>query len=60
MDDSALVLCPYCLQQVELFVDPETRGTYVEDCELCCHPWRVEVARDPEGNPLVTITRADD
>jgi hypothetical protein len=38
--------CPYCFQRVELFVDPDTEGSYVEDCEICCRPWQITVARD--------------
>lgn len=58
MDDATQVQCPYCLQMVELWVDPDTRGQYVEDCEVCCRPWRVDVARDEDGNLQVTVTRA--
>lgn len=58
MDDATQVQCPYCLQLVELWVDPETRGQYVEDCEVCCRPWRVDVTRDDDGTLHVTVTRA--
>ncbi len=58
MDDATLVQCPYCLQMVELWVDPDTRGQYIEDCEVCCRPWRVNVARDDDGTLHVTVTRA--
>jgi hypothetical protein len=45
-DDSASVRCPYCREKVVLYVDPETDGTYVEDCEVCCRPWQVTVSRE--------------
>ncbi|MBK9071428.1 MAG: CPXCG motif-containing cysteine-rich protein [Myxococcales bacterium] len=47
--DSAQVQCPYCLETVELLIDPETKGSYVEDCEVCCRPWQVTVSRRPQG-----------
>ena len=53
------VVCPYCHQFVELWVDPETVGVFVEDCEVCCRPWRVVVRRDPESAEVyLEVTRA--
>jgi hypothetical protein len=46
MEDTVRVRCPYCREWVELYVDPDTRGTYVEDCAVCCRPWTVMVERD--------------
>ena len=45
MDSTVIVICPYCFERVELFVDPDTEGSYVEDCEVCCRPWQVTVFR---------------
>lgn len=58
MEDSVRVQCPWCLEPVELWIDPETRGSFVEDCEVCCRPWQVHVDRDEEGRPVVRVTRA--
>lgn len=58
MDDHPMVQCPYCLQWVEIDLDPETRGTMVQDCEVCCRPWQVHVDRDERGDPVLTVTRA--
>ena len=55
---SPLVQCPYCGEEIEFFVDPGTVGSYVEDCEVCCRPWAVQVSRDEEGNPQVFVDRA--
>jgi hypothetical protein len=44
MADQFLVTCPYCGEQVEIYVEPDTRGTLVQDCEVCCNPWRVRVS----------------
>lgn len=40
------VRCPYCREQIELYVDPDTAGTFVEDCEVCCRPWQVTAWRE--------------
>ncbi|MCA9530629.1 MAG: CPXCG motif-containing cysteine-rich protein [Myxococcales bacterium] len=58
MDDTVTVYCPYCGAATELYVDPETTGAFVEDCALCCNPWRVEASRDEEGNLTAHVERA--
>lgn len=31
--------CPYCWEEISFVLDPSVhRQTYVEDCEVCCHP----------------------
>ena len=31
--------CPYCWEQISMVLDTSVKGqTYVEDCEVCCHP----------------------
>ena len=40
------VRCPYCRERVELYVDPDTQGAFVEDCEVCCRPWQVTAWRE--------------
>jgi hypothetical protein len=52
------VQCPYCRERVELYIDPETSGTIVQDCDVCCHPWEISIDRDPTGEPHVTVNRA--
>lgn len=57
MEDVVRVRCPYCREWVELYVDPDTQGTLVEDCAVCCRPWTVSVMR--EGDRLrVQVSRA--
>ena len=56
--DSAEVQCPYCMEIVELYVDPDTTGELVEDCAICCRPWAVTVAREPDGQLYVAVNRA--
>jgi hypothetical protein len=58
MEDQFFVTCPYCGEEVEIYVEPDVRGTYVQDCEVCCNPWRVRVVRRG-GERSVEIARAD-
>ncbi len=45
VDTSATVACPYCGEMVtiELDVGGGAHQRYVQDCEVCCRPWQVEV-----------------
>jgi len=58
MEDAFLVTCPYCGEDVEIYVEPDVRGSFVQDCEVCCNPWRVRVWRE-DGERQVDIARAD-
>jgi hypothetical protein len=58
MLDSATVTCPWCFEAVELTVEPDVEGAFVQDCEVCCHPWTVHVRRDEDGEIAVDIDRA--
>ena len=58
MEDTFPVTCPYCGEDVEIYVEPEMRGSFVQDCEVCCNPWRVRVWRE-DGERQVEIGRAD-
>ena len=58
MDDLFLVTCPYCGEQTEIFVEADTTGSFVQDCEVCCNPWRVSVSRDGDATD-VQVSRAD-
>jgi len=56
--DEFLVTCPYCGEQVEISVEEDVRGSFVQDCEVCCNPWRVRVIGARE-NRSVDVARAD-
>jgi hypothetical protein len=58
MADEFLVICPYCGEQVEIYLEPDTRGLLVQDCEVCCNPWRVRVSGRGE-NRSIEVWRAD-
>lgn len=61
-DTRADVSCPYCGADNEIALDPGsgTRQSYVEDCQVCCRPWEVRVAYQPDGSAWVTADPADD
>jgi hypothetical protein len=56
--DNFTVECPYCGEQVEIYVESDVSGAFVQDCEVCCNPWRVRVrGRDEERE--IDVMRAD-
>lgn len=58
MEDVARVRCPYCREVVELYVDPDTQGSFIEDCAVCCRPWMVTAERDEKRRLRVRASRA--
>ena len=58
MDEDVLVICPYCGEEIEIRVEPDVRGSFVQDCEVCCNPWTVRVERDGQDRSI-TVNRAD-
>jgi len=58
VEDRFLVTCPYCGETLEIYLEPDTAGTLVQDCEVCCNPWRVEVDDDGDDRS-VHVSRAD-
>ena len=58
MPDEFTVTCPYCGESIDLYVEPDVRGSFVQDCEVCCHPWRVRVTGHGDRR-RVDVTRAD-
>jgi hypothetical protein len=58
MDEDFLVTCPYCGEAIEIHVDQDVRGSYVQDCEVCCNPWTVRVERNGDER-YVSVIRAD-
>jgi hypothetical protein len=58
MDELFVVTCPYCGEELEIYVEPEMSGRFVQDCEVCCNPWLVHVSQE-DGERSVGIERAD-
>lgn len=45
------VTCPHCGETMSLTLDPAggVEQEYVQDCEVCCRPWRVRLSYDAAG-----------
>jgi len=61
LETGASVLCPYCGEINEIALDPGsgTQQEYVEDCQVCCRPWRVVVHYLPDGAAEVSVEVED-
>ena len=57
VESEASVLCPYCGEINEIALDPGggRQQEYVEDCQVCCRPWRVMVHYHPDGTAEVSV-----
>ncbi len=57
----ALILCPYCGEENEVPLDAGSgaRQQYVEDCQVCCRPWRVTVRYAADGGAEVLAEPLD-
>ena len=58
MDDTFPLTCPYCGEEVEIYVEPDVRGTLVQDCEVCCSPMLLRVSQEGDER-YVDVSRAD-
>jgi hypothetical protein len=54
---TAEVCCPYCGEINEIALDPGSgaRQEYIEDCQVCCRPWRLSVHYDGYGAGHVSV-----
>jgi hypothetical protein len=61
-DTSGMVICPYCGEENSISLDPGSGETqdYVEDCQVCCQPWRVSVEYGSDGAAIVTAAALDE
>ena len=60
-DTSGIVTCPYCGEANPVSLDPGSgdRQEYVEDCPVCCQPWRVIVRYGHDGHAAVRVHPLD-
>jgi Cysteine-rich CPXCG len=58
IDVETRVMCPYCGESIEIALDPGSgeNQRYVEDCEVCCQPWQVDVHYGADGHATVTVS----
>ena len=61
-DVEGVVLCPYCGESNEVALDPGSGESqdYVEDCQVCCRPWRVVVEYREDGSATVSAAALDE
>ncbi len=57
----AEVTCPYCGETMLITLDPDSGAAqeYVQDCEVCCRPWNVQVAYDEVGAAEVSVEESE-
>lgn len=54
------VQCPYCGETITVLIDCSVpHQTYIEDCQVCCHPITFDVLIDDDGQPSVTVAHQD-
>jgi hypothetical protein len=60
-DTAGSVICPYCGEENAISLDPGSGELqeYVEDCQVCCQPWRVRVHYDGSGAASVAVEREE-
>jgi len=54
-----VVTCPYCGDAVAIYLEPDVRGTLVQDCEVCCNPWTVRVSGRGDDR-VIQVSRTDE
>jgi hypothetical protein len=56
-DLEADVRCPHCGETCSIALDPGggEEQEYVEDCPVCCRPWRVRVSYGGNGRAEVWV-----
>ena len=61
-ETSGVVVCPYCGEESAVTLDPGggEEQDYVEDCPVCCRPWRVTVHYRGDGTANVEAAALDD
>ena len=58
MHDITQVAGPYCFETVDVYIDPQSEGELIRDCDVCCRPWALNVSRAADGSLVVYVSRA--
>jgi len=59
-EQSSRIRCPYCDSPQVLVVDCTVmHQQYIEDCEICCRPFVVEVSVVDEETVAIRVGRED-
>jgi hypothetical protein len=61
LETEADVTCPFCGETNTIALDPAggRAQQYVEDCQVCCRPWRVRLWYDATGAADVEVLPAE-
>lgn len=53
--------CPYCGEPLSILIDPsEPEQDYVEDCQVCCRPIRMQVEVISDDDAVVYVSHEND
>jgi hypothetical protein len=59
VEEEFTVTCPYCGEELEIYIEPDVKGSFVQDCEVCCNPWRVTVSGSSDER-WIEVSRTDE
>jgi hypothetical protein len=49
--------CPYCGESIDILIDQSVaQQSYIEDCQVCCHPINFSVLVEPDGEVQLRAT----
>jgi cysteine-rich CPXCG protein len=61
METTHEVICPYCGQTQDIFVDISIgHQQYIEDCQVCCRPMELSIAVEGEDEISLEARRSDE
>jgi transcription elongation factor Elf1 len=56
MDDAVEVSCPYCGEPSTVSVGADEEDEeFVQDCPVCCRPWKVRIRIRRDGTAEVSV-----
>lgn len=59
--EAASIQCPYCGQTIDLIVEyTSINQDYIEDCQVCCQPIRIQVVETDSGSPELIVKQEND
>ena len=58
MDETFIVNCPYCGENISIQLEPDVKGDVVQDCEVCCNPWLIKIEGEGDDRSI-TVIRGD-
>lgn len=61
MLDEADIQCPYCGETITVLVDASAGdASYIEDCQICCQPIRINIQTDAAETIGAVTAHAED